>query len=53
MLEDFIARLSHGGVDRTDGPHGWVTAPIVVRGDGTWMPDSLPVSIAKLVTRTR
>jgi hypothetical protein len=31
----------------------WVTAPVSVRGDGTYMPASLPVSFAKLVIRMR
>ena len=53
VLDDFVTRLSGGAADRTTTGDGWITTPIAVKGDGQRMPDSLPVTIAKLVTTTR
>lgn len=52
-LEDFVIRLAGGAIDRADTPDGWISEPIPIRGDGTWLPDSLPVLIAKLLTNRR
>jgi hypothetical protein len=52
-LDDFLVRLGVARPERPDADVGWITHPLAVRGDGSWMPASLPVFIAKLVTRRR
>lgn len=52
-LEDFLGRLSSSWGDRAGSTGQWITAPTTVRGDGDRMPESLPVSVAKLVTNRR
>ena len=52
VLDDFVARLTPAP-GRTETPDGWITEPVVIRGDDKWLPRELPVQIAKLVTNTR
>src|SRR4051794_18880309 len=49
-LSAFVERLGAGPTGDGDA---WITGPVVVRGDGQWLPAELPVFIAKLVTRRR
>src|SRR4051794_28755741 len=49
-LRAFVERLGAGPADDGDA---WITGPVVVRGDGQWLPAELPVFVAKLVTRRR
>jgi hypothetical protein len=51
-LEAFLGRLMPGA-ERTGGDGGWIAGPVVVSGDGTWLPAQADVYVAKLVTRTR
>jgi hypothetical protein len=51
-VEQFLARLLGPDFERNFSPHGWVTKPLPIRGDGTWMPLRTNVSFAKL-TRDR
>lgn len=46
--DEFLDRLLAGKQHRIDGSGGsWITRPVLVPGDGTWM-RSMPVSFAKL-----
>jgi hypothetical protein len=51
-LEAFLGRLMPGvepvGVDRA-----WIAGPLLVAGDGTWLPEQTELYVAKLVTSTR
>lgn len=51
-LEAFLTRLAGPTLELHPTPSGWVTAPVMVEGDGTWTPTLLPVFFAKL-TRER
>lgn len=51
-LEQFLDRLIGSDVERSLSPDGWVTKPLPIPGDGTWMPPRTDVSFAKL-TRDR
>jgi hypothetical protein len=51
-MEQFLTRLIGSDVERTVSPDGWVTKPLRIMGDGTWMPRRTDVSFAKL-TRDR
>lgn len=53
MLDDFIFRLARGPVDRSGSDDEWITPAIAVAGDGTILPASTPVFIAKMVTDRR
>ena len=50
-LDAFVARL--GAEVAAGDDSAWITGPVVVRGDGRWLPAELPVFVAKLVTRRR
>ena len=52
-LEAFLGRLFGGQPRRAEIEGGWITEPTVIRGDGAWMPRSLPVAFAKLQTNRR
>src|SRR3954447_1623378 len=49
-LSAFLERL---GAEPAGEADAWITGPVVVRGDGQWLPAELPVFVAKLVTRRR
>jgi hypothetical protein len=49
-LRAFVERL---GAEPAGDPDAWITAPVVVRGDGGWLPAEIGVFVAKLVTRRR
>ena len=53
VLDAFASRLGRTAANVRRTSDGWITSPVVVRGDGAWLPDSLPVVIAKMVTNTR
>lgn len=52
-LEDFLARIGGTELGRTEVGDDWVTGPVMIHGDGTYMPSAVPVSVAKLVTEKR
>jgi hypothetical protein len=51
-LEAFLGQLAPG-VERLGGDRAWIAGPLVVAGDGTWLPEESMVYVAKLVTSTR
>ena len=53
VLDAFVARLGAEPPNRMYTADGWITEPIIVRGDGEWLPDELPVQVAKLVRDLR
>lgn len=50
-LRAFVARL--GLAEPAGADDAWISAPVVIRGDGQWLPAEIPVFVAKLVTRRR
>jgi hypothetical protein len=52
VLDDFLTRLA-GEVDRNGSADAWISVPFSVKGDGTWLPQSCQVAVAKLVTNRR
>jgi hypothetical protein len=53
VLDDFLTRLHPTSHTRIDTADGWITEPVIVRGDGKHLPAQTPVQIAKLVTNLR
>jgi hypothetical protein len=51
-LEAFVGRLMPG-VEHVGVDSAWIAGPVVVVGDGTWLPEETVVYVAKLVTSTR
>jgi hypothetical protein len=51
-LEAFVGRLMPAAEYAGDG-RAWIAGPGVLEGDGTWLPESADVYVAKLVTSTR
>lgn len=51
-LDAFVGRLMPG-VERSGDEGGWIAGPVGVSGDGTWLPESADVYVAKLVTSVR
>jgi hypothetical protein len=51
-LAAFVGRLMPG-VERSGDDSGWIAGPVVVNGDGTWLPEQADVYVAKLVTSVR
>jgi hypothetical protein len=51
-LEAFVSRLMPA-VERAGDERAWIAGPGVLAGDGTWLPQSAEVYVAKLVTSTR
>jgi hypothetical protein len=53
MLDRFLSRLIGPALQRSSAPHGWITAPVAIAGDGTWSATTTDVSFAKLVRHRR
>ncbi|MGH2946329.1 MAG: DUF6946 family protein [Solirubrobacteraceae bacterium] len=51
-LEAFVGRLMPAA-ERTGDERAWIAGPGVLAGDGTWLPESADVYVAKLATSTR
>jgi hypothetical protein len=53
VLDGFLTRLLGNGLERTETPVGWITAPLPIPGDGIWSARSTEVSFGKLVRYRR
>lgn len=51
-LDAFVGRLMPGA-ERSGDEGAWIAGPVVVTGDGTWLPERIDVYVAKLVTSVR
>jgi len=51
-LDAFLAHLHPTG-ERSGDETAWITDAVAVRGDGRWLPDEMPVRVAKLLTDSR
>lgn len=51
--ENFLSAVGAVTAVESSSSAGWITPPLNFKGDGNFMPASLPVSFAKLVTNTR
>jgi hypothetical protein len=51
-LDAFLGRLMPG-VQLMGEERAWVAGPLVLAGDGSWLPEEAAVYVAKLVSRTR
>jgi len=49
----FVKRIGASVPQDSDGRSSWITPPIEIKGGGDYMPESIPVSFAKLVTAKR
>jgi hypothetical protein len=52
-LDDFVARLGCDPGERVGEADAWISAFVSLTGDGTWMPETTEVAVAKLVTNRR
>jgi hypothetical protein len=50
-LEAFVGRLMPG-VERMTDDRAWIAGPYAIAGDGTWLPASTDVYVARLLTTT-
>ena len=53
VFEDFVALMGADKSAARETSDGWITPLVTVEGDGVFMPDSLPVSFAKVTTNIR
>lgn len=51
VLDAFLTRFYGETPERATADGAWITPPRVVSGDDAWVPEAIPVSFAKMVTK--